>query len=175
MWCAKNACYSLSLSRPRLLEEMEFHLCYRSTSYSLRPDVEHLISRNKKNGSFGINSFCSLESIVRKSRDSAVKPVLKRPHMKQPERLRQLILRMPRSLWKSFSVAADWTLSSVSRAVVWLTESNSIPRKEILCTGESLLFSQLTWSPNRLRWRSTMSLYLHNWSRDCASICQSSR
>ncbi len=92
----------------------------------------------------------------------------------------------PRSLWKSFSGAAvlplnefrqfntDWTRSSVSRAV-WLTESNSIQRKEILCTGESLLFSQLTRSPNRLRWRSTMSLCSHNWSWDCARISQSSR
>ncbi len=54
----------------------------------------------------------------------------------------------PRSLWNCFSGAAvlflnvfkqfntDWARSCVRRAV-WLTESNSIPRKEILCTGES--------------------------------------
>ncbi len=68
----------------------------------------------------------------------------------------------PRSLWKCFSGTAllrwrdsrhlsiDWARSSERRAVR-LTESNSLPRKEILCTGESLLFSRLTWSPNRLR------------------------
>ncbi len=43
-----------------------------------------------------------------------------------------------------FSTA--WARSSVRRAVI-LTESNSTPRKEILCTGESLHFSQLTRSP----------------------------
>ncbi len=68
----------------------------------------------------------------------------------------------PRSLWKCFSGTAllrwrdsrhlsiDWARSSERRAVR-LTESNSMPRKEILCVGESLLFSRLTWSPNRLR------------------------
>ncbi len=61
----------------------------------------------------------------------------------------------PRSLWNCFSgttflplkeirqFSTAWARSSVRRAVI-LTESNSTPRKEILCTGESLLFSQLT-------------------------------
>ncbi len=56
------------------------------------------------------------------------------------------------SLWNCFSGAAvlllnvfkqfntDWA-RSCTRHAVWLTESNSIPRKEILCLGESLLFS----------------------------------
>ncbi len=30
--------------------------------------------------------------------------------------------------------------------------------KGILCTGESLLFSQLTWSPSQAKWSRTMSL-----------------
>ncbi len=63
----------------------------------------------------------------------------------------------PRSLWNCFSgttflplkelrqFSTAWARSSVRRAVI-LTESNSTPRKEILCTGESLLFSQLTRS-----------------------------
>ncbi len=68
----------------------------------------------------------------------------------------------------------DWAHSCVRRAV-WLTESNSIPRKEILCIGESLLFSQLTRRPNRLRCESTKSLCSHNWSWDWASMSQSSR
>ncbi len=62
----------------------------------------------------------------------------------------------------------------VRRAVI-LTESNSTPRKEILCTGESLLFSQLTRSPNWLRSRSTKSLGSPNCSLDWARISQSSR
>ncbi len=45
---------------------------------------------------------------------------------------------------RQFSTA--WARSSVRRAVI-LTETNSTPRKEILCTGECLLFSQLTRSP----------------------------
>ncbi len=92
----------------------------------------------------------------------------------------------PRSLWKSFSGTAvlplnvfrqfntDWARSSVRRADC-STESNSIPRKEILCTGASLLFSQLTWRPNWLRWLSTKSLCSHNCSRDWARMSQSSR
>ncbi len=86
----------------------------------------------------------------------------------------------PRSLWKCFSGTAllrwkdsrqfsiDWA-SSTERRAVRLTESNSMPRKEILCTGESLLFSQLTRSPNRLRWLSTVSLCSHSSARDWAS------
>ncbi len=54
-------------------------------------------------------------------------------------------------------------------------ESNSTPRKEILCTGESLFFSQLTRSPHWLRCRSTKSLWSHNCSLDWAKIGQSSR
>ncbi len=50
--------------------------------------------------------------------------------------------------------------SSVRRAVI-CTESNSPPRKKILCTGERLLFSQLTRSPNWLRCRSTKSCREH--------------
>ncbi len=69
--------------------------------------------------------------------------------------------------------STDWACSSVRRAVI-LTESNSTPRKEILCTGESLLFSQLTWSPNWLRCRSTRSLWSHNCSQDWARKSQSS-
>ncbi len=92
----------------------------------------------------------------------------------------------PRSLWKSFSGTAvlpdkvlrqfstDWARSWVRRAV-WLTESNSMPRKEILCVGTSLLFSQLTRRPNWLRCLSTRSLCARNCSRDCASMSQSSR
>ncbi len=92
----------------------------------------------------------------------------------------------PRSLWKCFSGTAllrwkdsrqfsiDWARSTERRAVR-STESNSIPRKEILCTGESLLFSQLTRSPNRLRWLSTVSLCSHNSARDWANMSQSSR
>ncbi len=62
---------------------------------------------------------------------------------------------LPLKELRQFSTA--WARSSVRRAVI-LTESNSTPRKEILCTGESLLFSQLTRSPNWLRCRSTKSL-----------------
>ncbi len=92
----------------------------------------------------------------------------------------------PRSLWNCFSgttvlppkelrqFSTDWARSSVRRAVI-LTESNSTPRKEILCAGESLLFSQLTRSPNWLRCRSTRSLWPHNCSRDWARMSQSSR
>ncbi len=92
----------------------------------------------------------------------------------------------PRSLWKSFRGTAvlpdkvlrqfstDWARSWV-RPAVWLTESNSMPRKEILCVGTSLLFSQLTRRPNWLRCLSTRSLCAHNCSRDCASMSQSSR
>ncbi len=86
----------------------------------------------------------------------------------------------PRSLWKCFSGTAllhcsiDWA-RSIERCVVRLTESNSMPRKEILCVGESLLFSQLIWIPNRLRWLSTVSLCSHNSARDWASMSQSSR
>lgn len=85
----------------------------------------------------------------------------------------------PRSLWKSFSRAAVLLLNefkqyntdrarSFVRRAVWLTESNSIPRKEILCTRENLLYSQLTRSPNWLKWLSTRSLCSHNRSRDWA-------
>ncbi len=49
-------------------------------------------------------------------------------------------------------------------------ESNSILRKEFLCTGESLHFSQLTRSPNRLRCRSNRSLWSHNCSRARAML-----
>ncbi len=92
----------------------------------------------------------------------------------------------PRSLWNSFSgttflpltelrqFSTAWARSSVRRAVI-LTESNSTPRKEILCTGESLLFSQLTRSSNWLRCRSTKSLGSPNCSLDWARISQSSR
>ncbi len=92
----------------------------------------------------------------------------------------------PRSLWNCFSgttflplkelrqFSAAWARSSVRRAVI-LTESNSTPRKEILCTGESLLFSQLTRSPNWLRCRSTKSLWSPNCSPDWARRSQSSR
>ncbi len=92
----------------------------------------------------------------------------------------------PRSLWKSFSGTAvlplnvfrqfntDWARSSVRRAEC-SSESNSTPRKEILCTGASLLFSQLTWRPNWLRWLSTESMCSHNCSRDWARMSQSSR
>ncbi len=92
----------------------------------------------------------------------------------------------PRSLWNCFSgttflplkelrqFSTAWARSSVRRAVT-LTESNSTPRKEILCTGESLLFSQLTRSPNWLRCRSTKSLWSPNCSLDWARISQSSR
>ncbi len=87
----------------------------------------------------------------------------------------------PRSLWKCFSgttilplkelrqVSMDWARSLVRRATT-LTESNSILRKEFLCTGESLLFSQLTRSPNWLRCRSTRSLWSHNCSRAWAML-----
>ncbi len=54
---------------------------------------------------------------------------------------------LPLKELRQFSTA--WARSSVRRAVI-LTESNSTPRKEILCTGESLLFPQLTRSPNWL-------------------------
>ncbi len=64
----------------------------------------------------------------------------------------------PRSLWKCFSGTAllcwkdsrqfsiDWACSTERRAVR-LTESNSMPRKEILCTGESLLFPSWPEAP----------------------------
>ncbi len=92
----------------------------------------------------------------------------------------------PRSLWNCFSgttflplkelrqFSTAWARSSMRRAFI-LTESNFTPRKEILCTGESLLFSQLTWSPNWLRCRSTKSLWSPNCSLDWARISQSSR
>ncbi len=92
----------------------------------------------------------------------------------------------PRSLWNRFSGTTflplkelrqfntAWAHSSVRHAVI-LTESNSTLRKEILCTGESLLFSQLTRSPNWLRCRSTKSLWSPNCSLDWARISQSSR
>ncbi len=92
----------------------------------------------------------------------------------------------PRSLWNGFSgtdllrwkdfrqFSIDWARSTERRAVR-LTESNSMPRKEILCTGESFLFSQLTQSPNRLRWLSTVFLCLHNCAQNWASMSQSSR
>ncbi len=79
----------------------------------------------------------------------------------------------PRSLWKCFSGTAllrwkdsrqlsiDWA-RSIERRAVRLTESNSMPRKEILCVGESLLFSQLTWSSNRLRL----------FAQQCSRLCQ---
>ncbi len=91
----------------------------------------------------------------------------------------------PRSLWNCFSgttvlplkelrqFSTDLVRSSVRRAVI-LTDSNSTPRKEILCAGESLLFSQLIRSPNWLRCRSTRSLWSHNCSRDWARMSQSS-
>ncbi len=83
----------------------------------------------------------------------------------------------PRSLWNCFSgttvlplkelrqLCTDWA-SSLVRHGVMLTESNSIPRKEILCIGENLLFSQLTRNPNWLRWQSTSSLWSHNISHN---------
>ncbi len=43
-------------------------------------------------------------------------------------------------------VSMDWARSLVRRATT-LTESNSILRKVFLCTGESLLFSQMTRAP----------------------------
>ncbi len=77
----------------------------------------------------------------------------------------------PRSLWNCFSgttflplkelrqFSTAWAHSSVRRAVTLTSYSSySTPRKEILCTGESLLFSQLTRSPHWLRCRSTKSL-----------------
>ncbi len=87
----------------------------------------------------------------------------------------------PRSLWNCFSGTTFLPLKEIrqfstawARAVI-LTESNSTPRKEILCTGESLLFSQLTRSPNWLRCRSTKSLGSPCRSLDWARISQSSR
>ncbi len=89
----------------------------------------------------------------------------------------------PRTLWNCFSgttflplkefrqFITSWVHSSVRQAVI-LTESNSTLRREILCTGESLLFSQLTQSPNWLRCRSTKSLWLYNVSQDWAKISQ---
>ncbi len=80
--------------------------------------------------------------------------------------------------------SCSWTYSSSStpteRIPAWGALSdwpnpNSIPRKEILCIGKSLLFSQLTQRPNWLRWESTKSLCSHNWSWDWASMSQSSR
>ncbi len=77
----------------------------------------------------------------------------------------------PRSLWNCFrgttflplkqlrQFSPAWACSSVRHAVIF-TESNSTPRKEILCTGESLLLFQLTRSPNWLRCHSTKSLSL---------------
>ncbi len=77
--------------------------------------------------------------------------------------------------WKdSRQFSIDWA-RSIERRAVRLTESNSIHRKVILCAGESLLFSQLTRSPNRLRWLSTVSLCSHNCAWDWASMSQSSR
>jgi len=81
-----------------------------------------------------------------------------------------------RSLWLnskliwtcSSSSASNWVRCSVRRAV-FATEYNFIQRKEILCKGENLLFSLLTWRPNWLRWLSTRSLCSHSWSRECAS------
>ncbi len=84
-----------------------------------------------------------------------------------------LQLQMPYAPGASETVSAEtqsclWRNSGspalIGRAVI-LTESNSTPRKEILCAGESLLFSQLTRSPNWLRCRSTRSLWSHNCSR----------
>ncbi len=80
--------------------------------------------------------------------------------------------------------SCSWMYSSSStpteRVPAWGALSdwqnpNSIPRKEILCIGKSLLFSQLTRRPNWLRCESTKSLCLHNWSWDWASMSQSSR
>lgn len=71
----------------------------------------------------------------------------------------------PRSHWKYFSGTAvlfnrfkhhsnGWAQSSERRAVI-VTKSNSTPRKEMLCIVESLIFSQLTWSPNEaMCWRT---------------------
>ncbi len=78
---------------------------------------------------------------------------------------------LPLKELRQFSTA--WARSSVRRAVI-LTESNSTQRKEVLCTGESLLFSQLTRSPNWLRCWSTKSLWSPNYSLDWARISQSS-
>ncbi len=95
-------------------------------------------------------------------------------------------LRMPYAPGASESVSVEppsctagssaLTEHALLRGVLWgWLESNSMPRKEILCIGESLLFSQLTWSPNQLRWLSTVSLCSHNSARDWASMSQSSR
>ncbi len=92
-------------------------------------------------------------------------------HMPQ-EPLKLFQWYLPLKELRQFSTA--WACSSVKRAVI-PTESNSTPRKEILCTGESLLFSQLTRSLNWLRCRSTKSLWSHNCSLDWANIGQSSR
>ncbi len=55
------------------------------------------------------------------------------------------------------------------RRAVILTKSSSIPRKEMLCTGESLLFSQLTRRPRWLRCWSTRCLCTHTRSREWVS------
>ncbi len=102
-----------------------------------------------------------------------MEPVLKRSHMEQTGRnFAAAAAICPRSLWKSFSGTAvlpdkvlrqfstDWARTWVRHAV-WLTESNSMPRKEILCIGTSLLFPQLTWKPNWLRCPKGRILYWH--------------
>ncbi len=111
--------------------------------------------------------------------------MLKWSHMKQPEgRDCSYGCHMPQEPLKLFqwyhipasegTQAVQHCLGTLRHAVI-LTESNSTPRKEILCTGESLLFSQLTRSPDWLRCRSTESLWSHNCSLDWAKIGQSSR
>ncbi len=109
-----------------------------------------------------------------------VKPTLKRSHMKQlKQRDCSCRCHMPQEPLKLFkwnsSPALDWIQAVqhrlgtllVERSDVSLTKSNSILRKEILCTGENFIFSQLTRSP---RW---LSLCLHNWPCGCARMSQS--
>ncbi len=62
----------------------------------------------------------------------------------------------PRSLWKCFSGTTILPLREIRQySMDWV-------RKEFLCMGKILLFSQLTQSPNWLRCRSTRSLWSHN-------------
>ncbi len=57
---------------------------------------------------------------------------------------------LPDKVLRQFST--NWARSWVRRAV-WLAKSNSMPRKEILCIGTSLLFPLLNRKPNWLRCR----------------------
>ncbi len=110
-------------------------------------------------------------------RDSGVQPVLKWSHMKQSERRDcSYGCHMPQEPLKQFqrshSPASErtqavqhWLGALFREARLHTHRVYSTPRKEIICAGESLLFSQLTRSPNWLRCRSTRSLWSHNCSR----------